>query len=52
MRRNQNVKPEGRRKRFRVWYDRIVTFRPHDDGSGIMRDGQMAKLQAFRTGDS
>ena len=41
----------GSRKRFRVRYDRIVTFDPYDDGSGIMRDAQTAKPQTFRTGD-
>ena len=41
----------GRRKRFRVRYDRIVSFEPYDDGSGIMRDAQTAKPQTFRTGD-
>ena len=28
-----------------------VKHRPHEDGSGIMRDAQTAKPQAFRTGD-
>ena len=41
----------GSRKKFRVRYDRIVSFEPHDDGFGIMRDAQTAKPQAFRTGD-
>ena len=41
----------GSRKRFRVRYDRIVSFDPYDDGFGIMRDAQTAKPQAFRTGD-
>ena len=39
------------RKKFRVRYDRIVSFDPHEDGFGIMRDAQTAKPQAFRTGD-
>ena len=39
----------GRRKRFRVRYDKIVASGPHEDGSGIMRDVQTAKPQAFRT---
>ena len=30
---------------------RIVSFDPHDDGFGIMRDAQTAKPQIFRTGD-
>ena len=41
----------GSRKKFRVRYDRIVSFDPYDDGFGIMRDAQTAKPQAFRSGD-
>ena len=41
----------GNRKKFRVRYDRIVSFDPYDDGFGIMRDAQTAKPQTFRTGD-
>ena len=41
----------GSRKKFRVRYDRIVSFDPYDDGFGIMRDAQTARPQAFRTGD-
>ena len=41
----------GSRKKFRVRYDRIVSFDPFDDGFGIMRDAQTAKPQTFRTGD-
>ena len=41
----------GRKKKFRVRYDRIVSFDPFDDGFGIMRDAQTAKPQTFRTGD-
>lgn len=41
----------GSRKRFRVRYDRIVSFDPYDDGIGIMRDAQTARPQTFRTGD-
>ena len=38
------------RKKFRVRYDRIVSFDPYEDGFGIMRDDQTAKPQSFRTG--
>ena len=41
----------GRRKRFRVRYDKIVAFEPFSDGFGIMRDAQTAKPQTFWTGD-
>ena len=41
----------GSRKKFRVRYDRIVSFDPYDDGFGIMCDAQTSKPQAFRTGD-
>ena len=41
----------GSRKKFRVRYDRIVSFDPYDDGFGIMRDAQTARPQTFRTGD-
>ena len=41
----------GTKKRFRVRYDRIVTFEPYEDGIGIMREAQTAKPQAFITGD-
>ena len=39
----------GARKRFRVRYDKIVSFEPYEDGLGIMRDAQTAKPQTFRT---
>ena len=41
----------GSKKRFRVRYDRIVTFEPYEDGVGIMREAQTAKPQTFITGD-
>ena len=41
----------GSKKRFRVRYDRIVTFEPYEDGVGIMREAQTAKPQTFVTGD-
>ena len=41
----------GSRKRFRVRYDRIVSFEPHEDGFGIMRDAQTARPQVYQTVD-
>ena len=41
----------GPRKRFRIRYDRIVSFEPYSDGIGVMRDAQTAKPQTFHTGD-
>ena len=41
----------GPKKKFRVWYDRIVESKPFSDGFGIMREAQSAKPQSFRTGD-
>ena len=41
----------GPKKKFRVRYDRIVSFEPYEDGLGIMRDAQTAKPQTFVTGD-
>ncbi len=41
----------GPRKRFRIRYDRIVSFDPYQDGIGVMRDAQNARPQTFLTGD-
>ena len=41
----------GSGKRFRVRYDRTMSFDSFDDGFGIMPDAQSARPQAFRTGD-
>ena len=41
----------GSRKKFRVRYDRIVSFDPYEDGFGLIRDAQTARPQAFRTDD-
>ncbi len=41
----------GPNKRFRIRYDKIVSFEPYADGLGVMRDAQTAKPQSFRTGD-
>ena len=41
----------GPRKKFRVQYDRLVSFKPYSDGLGIMREARTAKPQSFVTGD-
>ena len=41
----------GSHKRFRIRYDRVVSFEPYSDGIGVMRDAQTAKPQNFITGD-
>ena len=41
----------GPRKRFRMRFDKIVSFEPYADGLGIMRDTQTAKPQMFSVGD-
>ena len=41
----------GSSKRFRVAYNKIVTFEPFSDGIGIQRDAASAKPQSFETGD-
>ena len=41
----------GARKRFRVRFDKVVSFDQLRDGFGLMRDAQTAKPQMFRTGD-
>ena len=33
----------GARKKFRVRYDKIVSFEPYEDSFGVMRDTQTAK---------
>ena len=38
----------GARERFRVRFDRIVSFQAYDDGLGIMRDLARAKPETFR----
>ncbi|MCY4392678.1 MAG: hypothetical protein OXE43_11600 [Chloroflexi bacterium] len=41
----------GGHERFRVRYDKIVSFEPHDNGLGIMRDLARAKPESFVVGD-
>ena len=41
----------GDRKRFRIRFDRIVSWDAYSDGIGVMRDAQTAKPQSFVTGD-
>ena len=41
----------GDHEKFRVRYDRIVTFDPYEDGIGIMREVASARPQTFKTGD-
>lgn len=41
----------GSHKRFRIRYDKIVSFEPYCDGVGLQRDAATAKPQAFKTGD-
>ena len=46
------VKPRHNPKKFRVRYDKIVSFEPYSDGLGVPHDAQTAKPQTFRTGGS
>ena len=41
----------GLKKRFRIRFDKIVSYEPYRDGIGIMRDAQTAKPQMFSVGD-
>ena len=41
----------GSQERFRVRYDKIVSFEPHDNGLGIMRDLASAKPETFVVDD-
>ena len=41
----------GEKRKFRVRYDRIVTFELYDDGLSIMRDAPTAKPGSFVTGE-
>ena len=48
---NKHIYFAGSRKRFRIRFDRIVSFDAYDDGLGVMRDAQSASPQTFVTGD-
>ncbi|MCY4465687.1 MAG: hypothetical protein OXE46_09140 [Chloroflexi bacterium] len=41
----------GQAKRFRINYNKIVSFEPYSDGIGVQRDAQTAKPQSFLTDD-
>ena len=42
----------GPAKRFRVRYDKIVSFEPYSDGLGFMRDNLRAKPETFTVGEN
>lgn len=48
---NKHVYFAGSSKRFRIAYNKIVSFEPFSDGIGVQRDAQTAKPQSFSTGD-
>lgn len=48
---NKHIYFSGDHEKFRVRYDRIVTFDAYEDGIGIMREAASAKPQTFKTGD-
>ncbi len=48
---NKHIYFAGSIKRFRIKYDKIVTFEPYSDGIGIQKDNATAKPQLFITGD-
>ena len=39
----------GTKKKFQVWYDKIVDFKSFSDRFGIMRVAQSANPRSFRT---
>ena len=41
----------GDRKKFRINYDRLVSYEPYDEGVCVMRDAMTANPQTFITGD-
>jgi len=48
---NKHIYFSGPSKRFRINYNKIVSFEPFSDGIGVQRDAQTAKPQSFSTGD-
>jgi hypothetical protein len=48
---NKHIYFAGPSKRFRINYNKIVSFEPFSDGIGVQRDAQTAKPQSFSTGD-
>jgi len=48
---NKHIYFSGSSKKFRINYNKIVSFEPFQDGIGIQRDAQTAKPQSFSTGD-
>ena len=48
---NKHVYFAGSSMRFRIAYNKIVSFEPFSDGIGVQRDAQTAKPQSFSTGD-
>lgn len=48
---NKHIYFSGSSKRFRIAFNKIVTFEPFSDGIGVQRDAQTAKPQSFVTGD-
>lgn len=48
---NKHIYFAGPSKRFRVAFNKIVSFEPFSDGIGVQRDAQTAKPQSFQTGD-
>ncbi|MDE2900503.1 MAG: hypothetical protein OXN15_05690 [Chloroflexota bacterium] len=48
---NKNIYFNGRYEKFRIPYEKIMSFDQYRDGFGLMRDARAAKPQIFRTGD-
>lgn len=48
---NKHIYFVGPLKKFRINYNKIVSFEPFSNGIGVQRDAQTAKPQSFSTGD-